>query len=133
MRLEGWDGNGMMDVELSPEQLIEQLRDPRATAPEELVALVDLLDSTQEPLTPEQQEEIKTTVAQLAAGMEQLRDELHMPWTAMPLKRIQALAASMAEFASTWSAYDSFMVGTFLAASARRQILDDQEHGRAPY
>jgi hypothetical protein len=130
MRLEGWDGNGFMDIELTAEQLVEQLRDPAAVDQVELTALVDGLAATQTPLTPEQVEEVKTTIAQLSAGLEGLRDELGMPWSVMPMKRVRELAEKVADFAADWSAYDSFIVGTFLAASARRQILEDQQAGR---
>lgn len=73
-------------------------------------------------LTPEQEAEIKTTVAQLAAGLEQVRAEMEMPWQLVPQKRIQELAETIAMVCPTWSVEDTFLVGTFLAASARQQL-----------
>lgn len=90
--------------------------------PLEVVAyLAPILQSIVEP-DSEQAARIKDVVAQFGAGLEGLRNELNMPWELVNRKRIDALANQIADFAADWSVYDSYLIGTFLAASARMQL-----------
>lgn len=75
-------------------------------------------------LTPEQEEQYRDWVAAFTAGLEGMRNELGMPWDSVNRKRIDALAKQMLDFAADWSVHDSFLVGTFLAASSRRQLVE---------
>jgi hypothetical protein len=86
-------------------------------------------DDGTEPLTPEQEQQIKDTIVTLSAGLEQVREELQMPWQYVTLKRINELAADVAALMADWSVYDVYLVGTYLAASARRQIME-RENGK---
>jgi hypothetical protein len=52
-----------------------------------------------------------------------------MPWQYVTLKRINELAADVAALMADWSVYDVYLVGTYLAASARRQIME-RENGK---
>lgn len=73
--------------------------------------------------TPEELEQIKDIIALISAGLEQVRQEADMPWSAVPLRRIHELAEEVAAMAAGWTAYESWLVGTWMAASARHQLL----------
>lgn len=75
--------------------------------------------------TPEEEAQIKNVYAAFAAGLEGLRNELGMPWDLVNRGRIDQLAKEIADFAVEWNVNESFLVGTFLAASARAQLRHD--------
>jgi hypothetical protein len=89
-----------------------------------VVEVTELLDSIQF-LTPEQEQQYKDTISQIGAGLELLRDEIHMPWNLVNRKRITELATQVAELVPDWTVNDTFLVGTFMAASARHQLVDE--------
>lgn len=91
---------------------------------DESMALIDLLDQIKF-LSPAQEQYIRTVESQFASSLELLRDELHMPWNLVPRSRISALAHELAVLLPDWSVNDVFLAGTFMAASARHQLVDE--------
>jgi hypothetical protein len=87
-----------------------------------VVEVTELLESIQF-LTPEQEAQYRDTIAQISSGLEMLRDEIRMPWSLVNRKRITELATQVAELVPEWTVNDTFLVGTFLAASARAQLV----------
>lgn len=92
--------------------------------------LAPILQSIYEP-TEEEEARIKDIKSQLATGLSELRSELGMPWDLVPHNRIIELANQMADFASEWNVYDTYLLGTFMAASARAQLTEGQPQPQA--
>lgn len=82
-------------------------------------------------LEPEARERLLDAVTTIKAGLEQARSEIDMPWNLVPYKRINELGEQIAVLTVDWTAYDSFLVGTWLAASARHQLLETGAIGEA--
>jgi hypothetical protein len=89
-----------------------------------VVEVTELLDGIQF-LSPEQEQQYRDTIAQIGSSLEMLRDEIHMPWNLVNRKRINELATQVAELVPEWTVNDTFLVGTFLAASARAQLVQE--------
>ena len=110
----------------APVELLEWIQENPGDAASELYEhrLKAMADADE--LTPEQEADIKTAVAQLEAGLDQMRSELNMPWNLVNRKRMHRLAEILAAVLPDWSVYDVLLVGTFLAGSARQQIMADE-------
>lgn len=78
-------------------------------------------------LEPEEEKAIRDTAVVVYAGLDQARTELQMPWKIVTHKRMVELSQRVAVETVDWTRYDGLLVGTWMAASSRTQIVHDQE------
>lgn len=72
---------------------------------------------------PDVQKQVRDVAATILAGLDQARSEMNMPWTAVTHKRMRELSQRMALETVDYSPYEGLLVGTWMAASSRSQII----------
>jgi hypothetical protein len=75
----------------------------------------------------DEREQLRDVSALIYAGLDQARSELGMPWTAVSHKAMIALSQQVAIVSRDWTAHEGLLVGTWMAASSRTQILQASE------
>jgi hypothetical protein len=78
-------------------------------------------------LSDEEEKQIRDVAVVIYAGLDQARSELGMGWKIVSHKRMTELAQRVAVETVDWTRHEGLLVGTWMAASSRTQILHDQE------
>lgn len=68
----------------------------------------------------------KDTVSRILAGLDQVRSELRVSWNEITWKRMREIAERVAITFPDFTVQESVLVGTWLLASAKRQIAETE-------
>lgn len=68
---------------------------------------------------------IRDAASLILAGLDQAHSELEMPWKVCSWGRMKMLSERIAVETADWTKYDGLLVGTWMAATSRTQILAD--------
>lgn len=77
--------------------------------------------------TKEDIEIYKDTVSRILAGLDQVRDELKISWQEVPWSRMREMAERIAITFNDFTLEETIMIGTWLMASARRQVIEAEQ------